>query len=90
MAENTYAGNAQRTNTAIGSGSFGKSDGKQRAEFALPGGRFPMNTAGRVAAAPGMAARSAAKGNITHAQAAQVKAAAARTRGGIINSAEGM
>jgi len=60
-----------------------------RAKFALPGGTkasggkpaFPMNTPGRVAAAPGLAGRSQAAGNISAAQAAKVKAAAKRARG---------
>ena len=43
-----------------------------RSDFALPGGRFPLNTPGRRAAAPGLAAYSEKKGNITAGQAAEV------------------
>lgn len=53
-----------------------------RADFALAGGKFPLNTPGRVAAAPGLAAYSESKGNISPAQEATVKAAAASKRGG--------
>ena len=35
-----------------------------RADFALGGGKFPLNTPGRVAAAPGLAAYSERKGNM--------------------------
>jgi hypothetical protein len=57
------------------------SDGKVRGNFALPGKRaFPLNTPGRVAAAPGMAARSAAAGNITPEQATMIRKAAAKAR----------
>lgn len=49
-----------------------------RGDFALPGGRFPLNTPGRIKAAPGLASRSAAVGNISPAQAAKVRAAAKR------------
>lgn len=52
-----------------------------RADFALPSGKFPLNTPGRVAAAPGLAAYSERKGNITPAQEATVKAKAASKRG---------
>lgn len=54
-----------------------------RGKFALPGGKFPLNTPGRIAAAPGLAERSAKAGNISQAQAATVKkkAAAARKSG---------
>jgi hypothetical protein len=60
-----------------------------RADFALPegtrtsGGKgaYPLNTPGRVKAAPGLAARSEAKGNITKAQEARVDKAAAAKRG---------
>ncbi len=45
-----------------------------RGDFALPAKKaFPLNTPGRVAAAPGLASYSEAKGNITPAQAATVK-----------------
>lgn len=47
-----------------------------RGDFALSGGRFPMNTEGRKKAAPGLAAYSHAKGNITAAEEAQVDRAA--------------
>jgi hypothetical protein len=49
-----------------------------RGDFALPGGRFPLNTAGRRKAAPGLARYSEAKGNITAAQAAEVARKARR------------
>jgi hypothetical protein len=49
-----------------------------RGDFALSGGRFPLNTPGRRKAAPGMAAYSFKKGNITAAQKAQVDRAARR------------
>lgn len=59
-----------------------------RAEFALPGGTksnpapgYPLNTPGRVAAAPGLAARSEKMGNISKAQESKVNAAAAHARG---------
>ena len=55
---------------------------KARGDFALPGGRFPLNTPGRIKAAPGLARYSEAKGNITAAQAEEVarKAAAKRAK----------
>lgn len=39
-----------------------------RANFALPGGRFPLNTPGRRKIAPELAAYSERKGNISKAQ----------------------
>lgn len=53
-----------------------------RSKFALPGKKFPLNTLGRIKAAPSLAARSRKAGNITRAQEATVKrkAAAARKR----------
>lgn len=51
-----------------------------RSDFALPGGRFPLNKPGRVAAAPGLAAYSFKKGNITAAQKATVDRKAAAKR----------
>jgi len=57
------------------------SDGKKRGDFALPKrGMFPLNTPGRVKAAPGLAARSEKAGTITKAQEATVKRAAAKKR----------
>ena len=56
----------------------------KRGDFALSGGRFPLNTPGRVAAAPGLARYSEAKGNITAAQAAEVAAKARRKRKGLL------
>jgi hypothetical protein len=53
-----------------------------RTDFALPGGKFPLNTPGRVAAAPGLAAYSERKGNITPGQEAEVKRKAAQKRHG--------
>lgn len=60
-----------------------------RAKFALPGGTktsggggaYPLNTPGRVAAAPGLAARSQKLGNISKAQEQKVDRAAAAKRG---------
>jgi hypothetical protein len=49
-----------------------------RSDFALPGGKFPLNTPGRVKAAPGLAGYSESKGNITPAQEAEVKRKAAQ------------
>jgi hypothetical protein len=54
---------------------------KPRGDFALSGGRFPLNTPGRVKAAPGMARYSEAKGNISPEQAAIVAAKARKKRG---------
>ena len=54
-----------------------------RADFALPGGKFPLNTAGRVKVAPELAAVSRKKGNITAAQEATVDRAAADKRGNL-------
>lgn len=58
-----------------------------RSDFALPGGTrtnpngaYPLNTPGRVAAAPGLAARSRAMGNITPSQEATVDRMAASKR----------
>lgn len=59
------------------------SNGKSRSGFALPGRRmFPLDSPGRVAAAPGLAERSRKAGTITAAEEATVKrkAAAARKR----------
>ena len=59
------------------------SDGKTRGGFALPGRRmFPLNTPGRVAAAPGMAERARRAGTITASEEATVKRKAAAKRGG--------
>lgn len=60
-----------------------------RGNFALPGGTktsggkgaYPMNTPGRVKAAPGLAAKSEALGNISKAQEMKVDRAAAAKRG---------
>jgi hypothetical protein len=52
----------------------------KRGDFALSGGRFPLNTPGRVKAAPGLARYSEAKGNISAAQAEEVAAKAKRKR----------
>lgn len=71
------AGKKNSVNTAK------SSNGKERSGFALPGRRmFPLNTAGRVAAAPGMAERSRKAGTITAAEEATVKRKAAAKRGG--------
>jgi hypothetical protein len=51
-----------------------------RGDFALSGGRFPLNTPGRVKAAPGLARYSEAKGNISAAQADEVAAKARAKR----------
>lgn len=54
-----------------------------RSKFALPGKKkFPLNTLGRIKAAPGLAARSRKAGNISRAEEATVKrkASAARKR----------
>lgn len=57
------------------------SNGKTRGGFALPGRRmFPLNTPGRVAAAPGMAERSRRAGTITAAEETTVKHKAAAKR----------
>lgn len=57
------------------------SDGKTRGEFALPARHmFPLNTPGRVAAAPGMAERARKAGTITAAEEATVKRKAAAKR----------
>lgn len=54
------------------------SNGKARSDFALPARRmFPLNTPGRVAAAPGDAARARRAGTITAAEEATVKRKAA-------------
>lgn len=58
-----------------------KSNGKKRSDFALPGKHFPLNTPGRVKAAPGLAARSEKAGNITKAQEQKVVKAAAKKSG---------
>lgn len=53
----------------------------KRTDFALPSKKaFPLDTPGRIAAAPGLAAYSAKKGNITKAQEATVKRKAAAKR----------
>lgn len=53
------------------------SDGKKRSDFALPSrGMFPMNTAGRRSAAPGLAARAQKAGTITAAEKKKVDRAA--------------
>lgn len=52
-----------------------------RGDFAIAGGRFPLNTPGRVAAAPGLAEYSHDKGNLSEAGVQKVKAAAAAKRG---------
>jgi hypothetical protein len=57
---------------------------KKRADFALPGGRFPLNTPGRVKAAPGLARYSESKGNISAGQADMVMAKAAKKRKGLL------
>jgi len=51
-----------------------------RGKFALAGGKFPLNTPGRVKAAPGLARYSEKKGSITASQAKTVirKAKAAK------------
>lgn len=51
-----------------------------RGKFALGGGKFPLNTPGRIKAAPGLARYSEKKGNISASQAKTVirKAKAAR------------
>ena len=51
-----------------------------RGDFALPGGRFPLNTTGRVQVADKDAAIARKAGTITPAQEAQVKAAVAAKR----------
>jgi len=52
-----------------------------RAEFALPGGRFPLNTPGRVKVADKDAAIARKAGTINAAEEAKVKRAVARKRG---------
>lgn len=52
-----------------------------RGQFALSGGRFPLNTPGRVKAAPGLARYSEKKGNLSAAQVRQVDRAVARKKG---------
>lgn len=55
--------------------------GKARGDFALPKKKaFPLNTPGRVAAAPGLATRSQRAGNISAAEAATVRRKAAAKR----------
>jgi hypothetical protein len=53
-----------------------------RGDFALPGGKFPLNTPGRIKAAPGLAAYSAGKGNLSKGQVATVKSKAKAARKG--------
>lgn len=53
---------------------------EKRAEFAISGGRFPLNTTGRVKAAPGLAGRSEKAGNISKAQERTIDAKAAAAR----------
>jgi hypothetical protein len=65
---------------AKNAGRKGEKRKAPRADFALAGGKFPLNTPGRVAAAPGLAAYSRAKGNITAAQEATVDRKAAAKR----------
>lgn len=57
------------------------SNGVKRTEYALPDRKmFPLNTEGRVEAAPGLAARAEEAGTITAAEKRKVIAAAARKR----------
>jgi hypothetical protein len=57
------------------------SNGKTRSDFALPSRRmFPLNTPGRVAAAPGLAERARKAGTITSSEEATVKRKAAAKR----------
>ena len=54
---------------------------KARGEYALPAKKaFPLNTAGRVKAAPGLARYSESKGNISAAEADSVISKAAARR----------
>ena len=57
------------------------SDGKKRSDFALPDREmFPLNTAGRRKAAPGMAERALKAGTITAAEKKRVDRAASRKK----------
>ena len=57
------------------------SNGTTRSEFALPARRmFPLNTPGRVAAAPGDAEKARRAGTISAAEEATVKRKAAAKR----------
>jgi len=58
------------------------SDGKKRSDFAISGGRFPLNTKGRAEIAPKDAASARKAGSITKAQEKTIdrKAAAVRKK----------
>lgn len=83
MARNQFLDKTGAQTAALmakNAGPGGAPKKKPRAQFALGDGKFPLNTAGRVAAAPGLAAYSRAKGNITAAQEAEVDRKAAAKR----------
>jgi hypothetical protein len=60
-----------------------------RADFALSGGRFPLNTPGRVQVADKDAAIARAHGTISAGEEAQVKSAVAAKRGKSIKFSKG-
>lgn len=60
-----------------------------RADFALSGGRFPLNTAGRVQVADKDAAIAEKSGSITPAERATVERKVAEKRGSPIKFAKG-